>query len=318
MKRKAQLWRFCDEHGNPLTYVIPRQGLHRFMSGIDPTVTDMTLRDARGFHMQLEAVPGNTSHFVMHRLRLHDLPSEYRRRRVVPLNPRVRGLAEGTNIQLISRNLAIFIMSGSSPRPARLGEYMRARLGWQVWLRPVPRADIGQVLASLRKVSSIELAIAADEARRLDLADFFEGDGDPLAVFKAASRARQGGIIRVRWSVGHGSDADQGFFRGVVDRLRRADLRGFSAAKAAVYVEGSDDQIPVDFLDDKIVTQVDVGDPTSRNRALDAKTALEALETARNHFLNVEKIHDIVNSVDGGQLRVPDALLPVPDYDENN
>lgn len=64
------------------------------------------------------------------------------------------------------------------------------------------RTDVGPVLSDLRKITSVEVKIAADEARQLVLDDFFQGESDPLGALIAAQRAQQGGIITVGWSVG--------------------------------------------------------------------------------------------------------------------
>ena len=239
---------------------------------------------------------------------MDDLPSEVDGRKVRPLRGSVQGLAETTHVRLIERNLAIFMTSGYSPRPMRFADYLRARIGLDVWLKPVPREDLGQVLDQLRRVSRIDLAIAADEAARLDLSELY-GDADPLAALNAAGRAQQGGIVRVGWSVGHDKHADQGALRRILDRIFHVDTSRFESATATVYVENSKEPVTVNFLHDNIVTQVDVGDPVSRSRELTAAQAHEALGDAERHFRDVEKYRTFIDPVDDRRLRLPPRLL---------
>jgi hypothetical protein len=230
MGRKIQLWRFLDANGDPLP-PIPTAALHRMLCGQHPE--SMTCGHGLDYETQLE--PGAMSgHFVLHRIRNRNLPFERRNGRIVPLNESVEELTEGSHFLFEARNLVLFMGTGFSPRPGRLAEWLRQRIGWDVWLQPVFRPDAGQMLANLRKVSKVQLTIPADNARRLDATSFFEDDDDPMRALGFAARAQQGGLINIGWSVGQGSDADQGFFQRLARRVARADLAGagFKVAKA--------------------------------------------------------------------------------------
>lgn len=306
IKRKVQLWRFVDEDDNPAPS-LPRGALHKLLRAEDSAGTDMSHSDRHGFRTQLEPVPGSHPHMVLHRIRDTDLPSERRGGRIVALNRNVQELAEGSHALLLPDNLVAYIGNGISPRPGRLAEWIRARVGWDVWLQPVLRHDLGTVLDNIAKVSNVELAIPADEVQRLDMAGFFEGDDDPLRVLRHAQQFQQGGIVRVGWSVGLGNRHDQGFFRGLVDRIRRADVRGFSVAKAKVYVEDGD-AVPVDFIHDKVVVEIDI-DETTRQRTLPNRTAYQAMTEAWEHFQNEERIRDHLQTSDLPPLKVPASLI---------
>lgn len=310
MRRKAQLWRFVDAEDNPAP-PIDGGGLHRLVRDAEAAGADLGLTDAYGYETHLVAAPGSAPHFALHRIRSTDLPSERRDGRIVNLNRRVRELAEGTHVWLPTDNLAIFMSTGFSPRPGRFAEWLRERVGWQVWLEPVIRHDLGAVLANLRKVSSVELKISADDARRLDMSGFFDGDADPLAALLAAQRAHQGGIISVGWSVGTGSDADQGFFRSLLERLRSADLTHFRSARAKVYVEDVEGAVPIDFLHDRLVAEVEVGTASQRERLLDWEPAREAMTAAWQDFQDAEpNLRQVRSSATSTRLRAPRALLP--------
>lgn len=203
--RKVQLWRFVDADNKPVG-PIPGGLLHSFLKHQDAAGVDFSHTHLGRYRSQLEVAP-SSPHFVFHRLRDSDLPSERRNGKIVDLNSTVLELAEGSHALFLPRNLVAFAGSGYSPRPGRLAEWMRERLGWDVWLQPVLRQDAGSVLDNIRKVSNVELSIPADEIARLDMAGFFEDEEDPLRVLDFARRSQQGGVIRVGWSVGQGSGA---------------------------------------------------------------------------------------------------------------
>jgi hypothetical protein len=310
MRRKAQLWRFVDADDKPAA-PIDGGGLHRLLLATEASGGDLAFTDAFGYETHVVAAPGSAPQFAIHRIRSSDLPSERRDGRIVNLNKRVRELAEGTNVWLPTDNLVVFMGTGYSPRPGRFAEWLRERVGWPVWLEPVVRRDLGAVLANLRKVSSVELKIFADDARRLDLSAFFDGESDPLAPLLAAQKAHQGGIITVGWSVGQGQDADQGFFRSLLERLRLADLSLFRSARAKVYVEDVEGAVPIDFLHDRLVTEVEVDPASQRQRLLDWTTAQDAMEQAWRDFQEAEPgLRDIRANSTSARLRAPRALLP--------
>lgn len=307
MQRKVQLWRFFDENDRPAR-PIPVGALHRFLVARDRADDDMSFTGTDGYVTHLAPVGGTHPHVVLYRIRQEDLPSERRNGRVVDLNSAVNELAEGSHFLFLERNLVAFIGTGFSPRPGRLAEWMRNRLGWDVWMEPVVRHDVGPILDHLRKITSVEIKIAADEARQLELADFFEGEDDPLGALLTAQRAQQGGIITVGWSVGQGSDADQGWFQRLVDRLRGADLDRFRAARAKVYVENADNAVPVDFLQDRIVAEVDIDQPAGRQRLLAPPVAVAAMQQAWKQFKDTDNVLDNLDPVEGTSFRVPTAL----------
>lgn len=180
-------------------------------------------------------------------------------------------------------------------------------------MKPVLREDAGAVLADITKISNVELAIPTDDVVALDAAGFFEGDDDPLAPIQAAARARQGGVIRIRWGVGRGEGADQGFLRRLLARVAGADTaHHWSTAKANIYVEGSNDKIPVDFIHDKIVATVDVGEHVGRGRELDPGGVLRGMQSARQTFINTERINEIVEDAPDGQFALPEELIEPP------
>ena len=305
--RKVQLWRFVDADDQP-TGEIPASALHRFLGQQEAAGVDLSHEHPHDYRTQIEVAP-SSPHLIFHRLRDSDLPSERRNGKIVALNSSVAELAEGSHALLLPRNLMAFVGSGFSPRPGRLAEWMRARLGWDVWLQPVLRHDLGTVLDHIRKVSNIELAIPADEVRRLNMSDFFEDDDDPLRVLQFAEQAQQGGIIRVGWSVGQGSSADQGWFRNLVARLGRADLRGFSSAKSKVYVEGEDGAVPLDFLHDRVVAEFPIEDQPTRQRTLPSNVAHALMREAWDHFRDDEKVLDYIEPPTEASPQVPQALL---------
>lgn len=315
MRRKVQLWRFVDDDDEPVPQM-PQMALHRFLVAQDAANADMSYADLDGYETHLAPVGGSQAHVVLHRIRATDLPSQRRRGKIVDLDRRVNELAEGSNFLFLPRNIVAFMGSGFSPRPGRLAEWMRRRLSWDVWLKPVLREDVGTVLNNLRKISSVEVKIAADEAHRLDLSDFFQGDEDPLGALRTAQRAQQGGIITVAWSVGQGNDADQRFFVKLLDRLRGADLTRFRAARAKVYPEHSSSAVPVDFLHDRIVTEVEIDAPDSRQRVLSPPVAYSAMLRAWEQIRDAEDVLDFIDVGEGQQLRVPSALRPNRSEDE--
>lgn len=314
MRRKAQLWRFADREEQPLQHRIDQKSLHAFISHQQAVGADLTLTDSAGFKTQLNTVNGPSAHLVLHRVREDDLPNEWSAAGggIAPLSARIDGLAEGTHILLLPRNLAIVMGGGFSPRAPRLAAFLRARLGWEIWLHPVPRRDLGSVLDQVRRVSSIEIAINADEIGNLDLGPMYTEESDPFVLLKAAAQGRQGGVIKLGWSVGQGASANQGWFQGLLRRLAGADMTAFNAARAAVYVEGSKNKIPLDFVHDRIVTQVDVGGREGRARELTVEQARRGLREARLHFSRVEKINDLVGKVNGSSMVLPDRLLDPP------
>ena len=308
--RKVQLWRWVDEEDEPVP-ALPTGPLHRALLAWDRAGVDLTHGDAHGFRTQVEPVPGSTPHLILHRLRDTELPSERRNGRIVPLDPNVKELAEGSHVRFLESNLVAFIGNGISPRPGRLAGWVRDRVGWDVWLQPVLRKDLGTVLDNIRKVSNVELAISADEVGRLDMAGFFEGDDDPLRVFQAAERFQQGGNIRLQWSVGLGGNHDQSFFRSLVQRIRRADMKDFNVAKAKIYVDDGD-SVPVDFIHDKVVVEIEMDDQASRQRTLPNNVARAAFAEAWEHFKSTENVLADLPSADGTPLELPADLIPIP------
>lgn len=312
MRRKVQLWRFFDENDQPARPV-PAGPLHRFLVDRDASGDDLAHLGANSYETHLAPVNGTVPHLVLHRIRHDDLPSERRSGKIVDLDPSVNELAEGSHFLLLQQNLVAFLGSGFSPRPGRLAEWIRERIGWDVWLEPVLRHDAGTVLDDLRKVTSVEVKIAADEARTLQLTGFFEDDNDPLGALLIAQQAQQGGIITMGWSVGQGSDADQGFFRQLVNRLRAADLSRFRAAKAKVYIEHSDNAVPVDFLQDRIVAEVDVDEPPGRRqKLLAADVAVDAMQRAWEQFKDADKVLERLDKNDGPAFVLPASLIDRP------
>ena len=316
MQRTVQLWRFMDASDQPLP-PIPAAKLHRFLVEQDRQRVAMSCEGSQRYVTHLSPVVGTEPHVILSHIRQDNLPSERRDGRIVPLNRDVNELAEGSHFLFLDRNLVAFIGSGFSPRPSRLAEWLRIRAGYDVWLQPVLRQDVGAILDQLRKVTSVELKISADEARMLDLSDFFEGDSDPLGALLTAQQAQQGGIITVGWSIGQGGDADQGWFRRLVERLRGADLERFRSVRAKVYVDNSDDSVPIDFLHDKVVATVPVEQANGRQRLLDPPVALDAMRQAWTQFDEVHHVRDIVDPLVGDPLGVPDALIPVTRRDND-
>lgn len=282
--------------------------LHRFLREQDPG--SLNNRSADGFESHLVPVAGSPAHFELHRIRIEDLPSERREGVIVDLNSSVNELAEGSHFLALPNNLLAFVGTGFSPRPGRLASWLRSRIGWNVWLEPVIRPDAGEVLDNLRRVTSVEVKISAEEARRLDLSGFFNEDDDPLGALLVAQRARQGGIITVGWSVGRDGHADQSWFTRLVERLRNADLTSFRSAKAKVYVEDSDNAVPIDFIHDKVVVEVEVDQPPGRQRLLPPSIALELMQEAWEQVRGTHGGPSPESSASAIQLGVPPALIP--------
>lgn len=310
MKRKVQLWRFYDSHDDPAPPV-PGQALHRFLRMKDLATTDLTFTDAEQYETQLEPVSSSNPHFILHRIRGDNLPSQRNGWRITELDKRVQELAEGSHLMMLPRNLVAFLGSGFSPRPARFAEWLRRRVGWDVWLEPVIRPDVSAVLQNISKISRVEVKIAADEARKLDLAGFFKGKDEPLAALQAAQRVQEGGIISLSLSVGHGNQADQGWFRELVARLRGADTTHFRQARALVHragIEGGTTM--VDFIHDKVATEFET-EGGGRQRLLDPSVAGQLMGDAWEQFKGVDKVLDFVDLDGRPEQPMPAELLDV-------
>lgn len=199
--------------------------------------------------------------------------------------------------------------SGFSPRPGRFAEWLRYRLGWDVWLEPVLRPDVGPVLDEIRKVTRVEIKVSADEARRLDASGFFEGEDDPLGALYTAQQAQHGGIIGLEMSVGQGSGADQGFFRSLLERMRGADLSSFRTARAHVHLGDGIGSTVIDFLHDRVVAEIEVDQPSGRQRLLEDHAAQKTMEAAWEQFIEVDEVLDYVDKPDGQKIELPDRLF---------
>lgn len=308
MKRKVQLWRFYDSKDQPLP-PIPGKALHRFVSKADPDTTDLTFTDYAGFETQLEAVGASRPHFILHRIRADNLPSQRTGNRIEDLDKSVEELAEGSHLMFLPRNLIAFLGSGFSPRPARFAEWLRHRVGWDAWLEPVIRPDISSVLQNIQKVSRVDIKIAADEAQKLDLAGFFQGSNEPLAALQAAQRVQEGGYIGLSVSVGHGNSADQGWFRALVDRLRGADMTHFRQARALVRRAGDGGGTTmVDFIHDKVVTEFDIK-TSGRQRLLDPAVAADLMHNAWKQFKDSDNVLDYIDADQRPPETMPKTLL---------
>lgn len=308
MRRKVQLWRFVDMEDKP-AQPLPASALHRFLVDQDRRGADMSFTDAYGFETQM--VPGSTSdpHFILHRIRDHDLPSQRSGKRITDLDDRVQELAEGSHVLLLPRNLVAFVGTGFSPRPGRFADWLRNRVGWDVWLQPVLRPDVGPIIDEITKVTRVEIKVAADEARRLDMSGFFQGERDPLGALYAAQQAQDGGIIGLEMSIGQGSGADQGFFRNVVSRLRGADLSRFRTARAHVHLEGVDGTTVLDFINDKIVAEVEVDQEPGRQRLIADASARQIMKTAWDQFQRVDDVLDFIDQDQRPPLVLPQELI---------
>ena len=91
--------------------------------------------------------------------------------------------------------------------------------------------------------------------------------------------------------------------------LGAGDLERFRSAKAKVYVEHSDIAVPVDFLQDRIVAEVEIDQPTGRQRLLEAPVALDAMRRAWQQFEDTDKVLEHLDSLEGKPLQVPTTLI---------
>lgn len=307
-KRKVQLWRFVDEDQRP-TRAVPGAALVRLLAKEQTAGSDLSHVDNYGYITQLEPVRGSIPHVVAYRVRDTDLPSERRNGRIVDLDRNVQELAEGSHVFFFPHNHVAFIGNNVSPRPTRFTDWLRARTDIDVHLKPVLRQDLGTTLDDIAKITNIQLSISAAEIHRLNLTGFFEDPDDPLGVLPEMSKFDQGGNVRVEWSVGLGHNHDPGFFRRVFDRLRGADVRGFSVAKAQVRTEDGD-AVPVDFIHDKVVVELPVPPDHGRQRTLSNSAARIIATEAWEHFKTNEHVLDGIEDVTDPPFEFPAALIP--------
>ncbi len=310
MQRNAQLWRFTSWNGEPLSEKFPARGLHRLIEEAQKNGVDLAHNDGE-YDSFLEAVPGADPHLILHRLRFSDLPSQYQGSRVVPLDSTILGLAEGTHIRLLPRNLIIFITNGFSPRPRRFDQWLRARIGLDVHMQPVLRRDLHEVLSHLRRVSEVTLTIPSDQARQLPRTDL-EDSGDALRVLDAAVQASGGMSVSIRMSADRHDLAEQGRLRALFEQLQNLPLQrlGVSRAKAKVYTQGRREPVPVNFIEDQMVASVEVEAAGGRGRQFEPVSATAALADAWSHFRRVERVEEMIDPVEGPALRLPDRLNP--------
>lgn len=307
--RKVQLWRFVDENQQPAR-VVPGAALVRLLTSEQSAGADLSHTDNYGYITQLDPVPGSTPHVVTYRVRDTDLPSERRNGRIVDLNRNVQELAEGSHVFFFPHNHVAFIGNNVSPRPSRLADWLRARTGIDVYLKPVLRQDLGTALDDIAKITNIQLSISAAEVHRLDLSGFFNDPEDPLRVLPEMSKFDQGGNVRVEWSVGLGHNHDPRFFRRVFERLRGADVRGFSVAKAQVRTEEGD-SVPVDFIHDKVVVELPLPPDHGRLRTLTNGTARTIATDAWQHFTTNEHVLDDIDDSTEAAFDFPATLIPI-------
>lgn len=311
MLRKVQLWRWYGSSGAPGQSAVPTSALHSFLLGQRPA--DLSLVGAGEYETHLVPVPGSDPHLILYRVRNQGLPSERRSGQVVELDPNVNELAEGSHFLFLPRNLLAFMGSGFGPRPSRLAEWMRERVGWDLRLEPVLRPNAGEILNHLERVAWVEIKVPADEVRNLDLSGFFQGANDPLGALKTMQQAQHGGVITLGFSVGRDRHANQAFLTKLLKRMRGAPVDTFTKAQAKVYVEHADSATIVDFLHDRVAAEVEIDDPGLRQRLIPPPEALNAMKTAWKQFKEADKVLDFVDPPSSGNtLLVPPALVPAP------
>lgn len=313
MLRKVQLWRFYDSSGVPAPE-LPISALHALLQSQQPA--DLSLVGAGGYETHLAPVPGSDPYLILYRVRDQGLPSERRGGQVVDLDPNVNELAEGSHFLFLPRNLLAFMGSGFGPRPTRLAEWIRERVGWDLKLEPVLRPNAGEILNHLERVAWVEIKVPADEVRNLDVSGFFQGANDPLGALKTMQRAQQGGVITLGFSVGRDKHANQTFLTALLSRMRRAPTDTFTKAQAKVYVEHADSATIVDFLHDRVAAEVEIDEPGLRQRLIPPPEALNAMKTAWKQFKEADKVLDFVDPPSSTNTpTVPPSLIAAPASD---
>lgn len=305
MEKKAQLWQFCDDSGVPLGKAVPRGDLHKHVRRFAESGQLLDTTDSRGYHTLLDAVPGSLNHFVLYNIRDDNWPYKYQQGGIQEFSDgEIDGLAEASHFLLVEGNHVVTICPGHSPRPARFAAALRHHFGWDVWMQPVLRADVAEVIANMTRVSDFELKIPTRNIA--NLAPLVEDESDPLSVFAAAA-AGPDAVVTMRWSVGKSrSHADQNGLLRAVKSLARRDMSPFDRAVANVYVKDAgnpDQRMPVDFIQQQVVAQVDVGKPADQGaKHLTTSGAAQGLA----HAFSVFRTNDHLD------LRDQAERLPMP------
>lgn len=320
MERQAQVWQIVDPLGNPLERRFPAHALHKLIAAAQGQGTDLYNVDRLGTRTLMEAASGGNSrpHLILHTIRQENLPSEDARGKVIDLSIHAdHGLAEGTHFLFCPRNVVICLYNHFGPRPRRLADWLKARAGLDVSFAPLYRTDVWTLIDDMEKLTAVEVSIPADQAANLPAAGDGDGDGHPsvLDALRGAGSAGRGGTIHMTWSVGRGGHAmPQTRMRNILGDIYEARDGGFTVAKAYGRVEGVDHAVPVDLIEDQLVTRKSVEPETSRSRRLSTPSAYEAMDATFKQFKG--QIEDLVDPVEStSHMVLPGGLQERSDDD---
>lgn len=316
MERWVQVWQITDEFGAPLTWRFPSQALLRLVEQSASNGQDLYNRDRDGVTTLLEPIPGRRRpHLALHTIRRINLPSEDAGGTIVDLtiDPN-HGLAEGTHFLFCPRNVVICLYNHNGPRTGRLASWLEARTGLRVKFSPLYRTDTWAVIDEMERLTRLEITIPTDQVAALDPDPQF--DRALLDALRASAGVSDGGLIHLVWSVGRGGHSvSQWRMRDLVRNLVGADKRGFKGVKVFGKMEGVLSPVPVDLLQDQLVTRREVEPEHERSRRLSSASAYEAMDETYEVFKS--QIQEGVAQIDDVRPQLPRELLPRPDDDDS-
>lgn len=309
MKRKVQVWQLTDALRNPLAQRVPAKSLYDLLAAQQAQGVDMRFFHSDGMETLMEAVAGTPRpHLCLHRVRRDNLPAE-----VDPTGqihdlsiPNANGLVEATNFVFYPRNVVVAVYNHEGPRVRRFVEWMNGRLGTDLDVRPVYRADVLAIIDSLVRVSSIELAIPAEMTGSL------ESDEDDVAgALGATANLTDGGTTHVTLGVGHRRPPSARQRLGAVARriARRNDLPLFTTARVTGVLEGDREPTVVDLVHDQLVAQREVDPISVRDRRISHESALTACDDTYHQYK--QQIEATVSPIPASNMPLPSTLATV-------
>lgn len=316
MERWVQVWQITDPVGDPLPYRFPAHRVRDVVSAAQSANEDLYSIDRDATVTLMESFSGTRPHLALHTIRRVNLPSEDANGRIVDLSiNEAHGLAEGTHFLFCPRNVVVCLYNHQGPRIKRLGSWLHDRLGLDVSFVPLLRADTWAVVEQMRTITAVEVSIPAAQARALEPPP--DNDDDLLTALRASGDASQSGSLRVSWTVGRGRDRmPQSRMRGLAESLFRLDKRGFKVAKIHGRLEGVKAPVPVDLIEDQLVTRRTVDPERQRSRRISTASAYEAMDDTYDSFR--DQIQTAVDPVPDTRITVPDRLIPRRIADDGN